>query len=387
MQRAELKAAKAASYWFSARQIATITSVQPGFSGGQVFRIDLASGERFALKSWPSGTEKGRVAKIHDTQLYAHRRCGWIPRLISCPLVNTSPKSTTYIELDNLVWEVSSWIDGFTVDQLIDSNVTSSEGLSRAAHSTLLDAAYEGASAIAGFHHCTQSILANPQPSSGVSKRFRRLDEIWYIAERIPRNQISHIANDRLRVSLHEALQLFEVVWPSSREHFRKSLHEWLDRRLTKQIILRDLHREHMLFRREPELKVVGMIDFDAVCVDSVAFDLARWVGSIIERAKEIASHVGGISAPNSIGRDCFGWSSQELWNSALDGYRETASFSEEQELLARDIFPVSAWISLANWLDWVLVERREFRASVNKIARRIESLNRVVALQNTDRL
>ncbi len=126
------------------------------------------------------------------------------------------------------------------------------------------------------------------------------------------------------------------------------------------QYVLRDIHRDHILFTdREP----TGLIDFDAVRMDTPATDLARWVGSF---------HVPpGKSGDREI---------EKVWEAALAGFRDENSLKScpQRDLnvgLARDLCFATTWISLANWLVWVLCQQRAFPAGQNAVARRIGDL------------
>ena len=99
------------------------------------------------------------------------------------------------------------------------------------------------------------------------------------------------------------------------------------------QPVLRDARPEHFLFEGD---RLVGLVDFGAMGVDSLAVDLARllseWVGT--DRAAQ---------------------------TTALDAYTGINSLSPH-EVESIDLFAESAaWLGPARWIRWHFVERRPF--------------------------
>ena len=122
------------------------------------------------------------------------------------------------------------------------------------------------------------------------------------------------------------------------------------------QVVLRDVHREHVLFTAQ---RVSGLVDFDALGRDTVATDLARWLSGFIEPGRD----------PNAIFR------------AAEVGYTRVLPLSACEQRLVRVIGEVSDVISLANWVAWVALGQRDFSASEELVHRRVaELLRRMLA-------
>lgn len=110
-------------------------------------------------------------------------------------------------------------------------------------------------------------------------------------------------------------------------------LERWSEIPLPLQMCLRDVKYDHALFEGE---RLVGLIDFGAVAIDSVAGDIARLLGSMV-------------------GDD------RSEWPSAIDAYHAVRPLSvdERQAILIYDMGGNVA--AAANWLRWLFIEERQF--------------------------
>lgn len=62
-------------------------------------------------------------------------------------------------------------------------------------------------------------------------------------------------------------------------------------------------------------------------------------------------------------------------------GYRRVSPFSESETRLASQILFASVWMSLANWLVWLELERRRFPVGPDVLAGRVDELLRTARL------
>ena len=136
------------------------------------------------------------------------------------------------------------------------------------------------------------------------------------------------------------------------RQHVCDSQH------LTSSWVIRDCHREHVLFNDRG--LVEGILDYDAIDFDSPAADLARWAGDF-DAAQSITR--GATSEPGS------------PLAAAVAGYRRIRPFSQCECELAQTLIEVNRVGSLANWLVWLIAENRQFAASAQQIQGRISHL------------
>ncbi len=141
---------------------------------------------------------------------------------------------------------------------------------------------------------------------------------------------------------------------PARIEQARRRLGPWLLRPLPILPCVRDLHAAHLLF---VGTEVTGIIDFGALRDDTVATDLGRLAGSLVEEEAQ-------------------------GWEIAAAAYAETSGESEPGIWeAARDLEFVGLVLGLVNWLRWLWLDRRTFDdlSSVERrIRRRIARLDRV---------
>ena len=80
--------------------------------------------------------------------------------------------------------------------------------------------------------------------------------------------------------------------------------------------------------------------------------------------------------------------SSSDVWQQALAVYTEHSLFHQDWpiaqiEQLAREICYATKWISLANWVVWLILEQRTFPTQPECIAGRIDELVRLAGREN----
>ncbi|HRF01144.1 MAG TPA: aminoglycoside phosphotransferase family protein [Pirellulaceae bacterium] len=134
----------------------------------------------------------------------------------------------------------------------------------------------------------------------------------------------------------------------------RRRLAPWLLRPLPIRPCVRDLHAAHLLF---VGTEVTGIVDFGALRDDTIATDLGRLAGSLVE-------------------------DQADGWQIAATAYAETSGESEPGIWeAARDLEFVGLVLGLANWLRWLWLDRRTFDdlpSVERRIRRRIARLDRV---------
>jgi hypothetical protein len=96
---------------------------------------------------------------------------------------------------------------------------------------------------------------------------------------------------------------------------------------------LRDVWHDHLLFTGDV---VTGLIDASACRTENVAGDLARLIGSLVED-------------------DAAGW------KAALDSYRAHHPLSLSEEALVVVLDRSAVLLSSITWLNWLVLERRDF--------------------------
>ena len=318
--------------WLDSLDILSVEAAVPGMSGACVYRCKSKSDECMALKRWPLGVQRRRIVEIHQAMTHAlERGCELVPRIVQAPT-----KSGQHY------WDLTQWMPGQPL-----------------AKTAPLDLIRSGAGAIVQFHISTGPQIAERRESPAVIERLERLAEL---DRQLPLTLFDHALDwpADLQAAINRASQLLRWKWDNLRLQAARLLKQHADHRMQLRLVLRDVHREHVLFdNNQPS----GLIDFDAIRNDAVATDFARWAGS--------------------------GWRDQEtgqlrpeeeVWNAILAGIGDVCSsmdgyFGETDLRLARLLYRVNPWISLGNWLIWLTVEQRQFLADSSVIAERISML------------
>jgi homoserine kinase type II len=125
------------------------------------------------------------------------------------------------------------------------------------------------------------------------------------------------------------------------------------------QPVIRDIWYEHVLYEGDA---VSGIIDFGAMRIDSVATDIARLLGSMVE-------------------------DDQDGWQAGLNAYQSVRRLSADELELVRVFDSSTVLLSGLNWLQWVFAERRQF-SNRRKVELRLEGfaarLSRLIASGRT---
>jgi Ser/Thr protein kinase RdoA (MazF antagonist) len=319
--------------------VVSAQSVPPGMSGASVFQCQLASGDQFALKRWPDGSARARIEEVHSVIKRSGETCSLIPSVqnLGDPK-NGSPQSV--FTHAGAHWDSLKWMPGPV-----------------AASDASLQQIQDGARAIAQFHASVRCLGVGRQPPPAVHSRLKRIRELDPL---IP--QVLHWAGKlepqtppEIAGVVLDACHLLQWKWKEVRARIHRNLVQYEDQHVHTQYVLRDVHREHIL---HCDGQISGLIDFDSVRVDTPSTDLARWVGSFL------------------IGRPDAGI----VWEAAVAGFRRentliTGSEMEFDPKMAKDLCFATTWISLANWLVWILREKRAFPAGPKAVVSRLREL------------
>ena len=303
-------------------------------SGAEVFRCESNSGRHFALKRWPHRTGRQRVGEVHEVQSTARQNgCDVVPFLFA------SRAGGETCLADDGMWELSDWMPGAP--------------LARDASSQLIR---QGAAAIGSFHQAVRGLGCQVARPHAVQQRLRRLSELDQLLPQVYRCETNVAYAPELRETISETCALLFPLWNDVSKRIRNSLEE-LPPRFPVQYVLRDVHRGHVLFA---DNRVRGIIDFDAVRVDTPLTDLSRWGGSfLLDRSDH-----------------------DEVWKAVLAGHTENYPFQQGIEadclrIIGR-LHKSATWISLANWAVWIRLECRTFAAGTAVVQDRINALRRL---------
>ncbi|WP_146394207.1 phosphotransferase [Planctomycetes bacterium CA13] len=324
-------------------------------SGSLVFRVTTSSGDTLALKGYSIGTTVDRVTEIHSVMQTARNNgCDLVAELVPRRTRSQSQTHPTICVFGDRCWELTRWVEGHPFNQFDDSKA-------------IRDAVSKGATAIARFHDALRGLGGSGpfgacQPAPCIAARIHRIKEIDGDIASLFGANLNQIANPDLRRSLGKCVERLRAKWRNASGSLARSLDIQAKIPQPCSYVMRDIHHQHIFFASNPQngllLPVVsGIIDFDAVRVDSPATDLARWTSSFLGNGSSV----------------------QHLWDAALAGYRLQSSLNVQQEALFRGLIPATAWISLANWAIWLVLQRRSFPVEDLAIAERIEQCVRIV--------
>jgi Ser/Thr protein kinase RdoA (MazF antagonist) len=311
----------------------------PGMSGASVYQCRRNAGDSLALKCWPIGTRRARIEEVHRVLRWSSQHgCSVVPELYSLP---TADRSQTLYTHDDRHWDVMQWMPGEA------SGADAS-----------LDQIRSGAAAIAQFHESVRGLGVQHQPPPAVTARLRRLSELDTLVPELIAIAGRSLPDGELGWAMTEAARVVRSKWGGARSQIARSLHQYAAQNAPTQYVLRDIHRGHLLFTDQDP---IGLIDFDSVRIDTPATDLARWVGSFLVGRQEV----------------------EIVWNAALAGFRDVYSLNGRSRIaidrrLAVEICFATTWISLVNWLDWILCQQRSFPPGPALVASRVHELTRM---------
>ena len=312
-----------------------------GFSGARLWRV--TDGERqYCLRRWPEDTSPARVLCINT--VLARADLPFIPR----PVIGNSLQSLAAHA--GYVWTLQPWMPGRSVSKLPPPR-----GLLRNAVQAL--AQFHGATAtfrLSDEWHFENSCEMGGGVRPGKPHGLQSRTDITaaYLQHKLHGLRTAHIPGHLagLQPRRERLIPLFLEVAPRVLDERRAAL-RW---EVPLQVCIRDIHAGHVLFTGD---QVTGLIDFDAMRVDSLATDLARLLGS----------YCG----------DDF-----DLWNIGLSAYDEIRTFSKDERDLVVHYDRFAVLLTGLQWLDWILLEGKQFELA--KVLPRIDAtLERLEHLRN----
>jgi len=279
-----------------------------GFSGAEVWRISADQGKQYSVKRLANMTED-HLAWIHRVLLHTIVcDCDFVP----------SPQRTKdgmsfHTDGDSL-WEVCTWVPG---EADFETN-PSDKRLSHAMKS------------LAKFHQSAAQVNFDFRPSDGVRAR---LDGLMNLKETVKSLHISSKATVDTYPTLNSLLLQLKQIPSQKRKSLADKLSKFAGQTLPLQPVIRDLWHDHLLFSGE---QLTGLVDFDAMQMDSISLDLTRCLGSIV---------------PNKFDR----------WKFALQAYSSVRPIQPAELELIGLLDPINIVLSSMNWIKWIVVEKRQF--------------------------
>lgn len=284
-----------------------------GLSGARVFQAVSTDGE-FCLRRWPQGTTSNRVSQVRRFMTIAHvGACAFVPQIF--PI---GPRDIAVAGAH--VWDLSQWMPGrfFRDGELSTGRIAAA------------------VAAIAAVHHAVADETRLKQPAPAAVKRIQRIDEL---------NTISDFRDVRIfDPEFAELARQIGPIWIRCHPSIRFRLTESIRADVDTQWVMRDVHREHVLwqFDADNEPHVSGIIDYDAVQIDTPAADVARFLGS----------------CPLM---------DADTYDSAVEVYNQQMPSATIDPSFVRLLDQATCLIAAINWLVWLGLEEREFAAGRQK--------------------
>lgn len=306
-------------------------AAEDGYSGAKLWKV--SAGESvYCLRAWPAAAPLpdalGRIHGLMSHLAAAHPRWIGAPHKAFC--------GSTWVAASGRRWELAPWMPG------------EAPGPEACTRSIVVNAL----STLAELHRTAESFApedARFGRSPGLARRRAGIEQLAAGGVDTLRHAVAtqrHADATRLSPGLVQTLEAacrdLEAAVPTIAEQF----HAMGDPPLPQHWRIGDVRREHVLFVGG---EVTGVIDFGAACVDSVAGDVARLLGSMA-------------------GDD------PVLRQAGLTAYEACRPLSDV-ERHAVELFDAGGLcVAVSNWLRWVAVEGKRF-GSDEKIAARLGEL------------
>lgn len=289
-----------------------------GLSGARVYRAETPGGA-FCLRRWPPGTMRMRLDEVHRFMMSAQTGgCTQVPELVC-----EQDQPIAWVA-DGCLWDLSHWMPGrcLAIGEISANRIE------------------QGIAAIGMLHRAVAGNFCQQQVPPALIARIARIDDLVNsgILQRPPD------CPPELQALAHRAT----VLWNTNQQAIRYRLNEFATIPVLTQWVLRDVHREHLLFTGldTSQPAVSAIVDYDAVRIDTPATDLARFLGSW-----------GRLSADD--------------YASAINRYRQICPLSDDAARLIPLLDAATCLIACANWTVWLCIENRVFAAGAEKAAAR----------------
>ncbi len=216
------------------------------------------------------------------------------------------------------LWELSSWVPGSPNTSFTDAQIASAFA------------------STARFHKAAAQVNLAFGLSPNLSHRQSQLAKLVR-----PASPTLDQASDKLKTaSIEGALQgplatIVELLQRVPQAHIaslQARLNEFATEDLPLHPVVRDLRAEHLLFTGD---QLTGLVDFDAMQMDSVAYDLSRLTSSM--RLNEPQLHL------------------------ALSTYHAERPIQAAEAKLVQLLTAVSRLLAPLSWVNWLVLEQRSF--------------------------
>jgi homoserine kinase type II len=297
-----------------------------GFSGAQFWRLQSSEGP-LCLRRWP------RENPTLEHLEFVHAVLGHVAasgfRLVPAPL--ETQHRVTYVRQGGYLWELTPWMPG-------QADFRSRLSVAR------LRLALE---ALAQFHQAAATFpWSGPRlgPSPGIRRRSDQLKR-WCSGDL---QRLGQSIQPGIWPGLDQRAQRICRLVPLAAPAVAGVLSRAAQANVVLQACAGDIWHDHVLFEGD---QVSGLIDFGSMCIDSVAIDVARLLGSMAD-------------------------DDPALWRAGLESYQTVRPLSDAEQLLVEAFDRSTVLMAGLMWIEWIYEERRTFE-DVQEIPLRLDGLLR----------
>jgi Ser/Thr protein kinase RdoA (MazF antagonist) len=338
--------------WSAAAPVSIAALGTPGFSGSQVFVVELSDRPgRFVLKSFHAGASVEHARFVHGLVRHLLAEC----RTPLAELIVALDGDTIVIDAEGRLWELSRFMPGVAVPCPTPSQAAAA------------------ATALARLHLATARLVTHsPRQdfSPGLALRIERARELltrpWqarcHAWSRATRHRMPADQWTALDARVATAIDLFTAAGGNA---FLARVASIQPQSCVLQPVLRDVWCDHVLFAEQTSDSVTAIVDLHAAGIDTPATDLARLMGSW-------AAPAGGERL-----------SILDRWPTAVAAYDRVRSLSHAEADLIPFLHATGVVCGLDNWFKWTLDEHREFpdaRRMLARIDRLLQELPAAIA-------
>ena len=291
-----------------------------GFSGAELWKINTSESQPLCLKHYRSGSlTVEQLDGIHRVLIHAFNEgCEFVAKPMRLTdgftTVVAGPKNSPTSGL----WDLSTWVPGSALNSFNDAQI---------------EIAF---ASIARFHKAAAQVNLAFGPSPNLNQRQSQLAKLV----RPESTVLDQAANQLKTAAIHPALQgpletivdLLLQVPQSQIASLQTRLSEFVTMDLPLHPVVRDLRAEHLLFTDD---QLTGLVDFDAMQMDSVAYDLSRLTSSM--RLAESQLHL------------------------ALATYHAERPIQAAEAKLTQLLTGISRLLAPLSWVNWLVLEQRSF--------------------------
>ncbi len=325
--------------WCAAAPVSVTPVGTPGFSGSQVFAVELPDiSGRFVLKSFHAAASVEHARFVH--RLVMHLRAEGLTQV---PEVMPAVDGDTIVtDSSGVLWELVRFMPGEAIPCPTPPQAAAA------------------AAALARLHLAAARLPGQPVRtglSPGVGRRIEQACQLRAISWQSRRAALPQATTRSPLAGIAARFDAAISIFAScGGDAFIERLADMRPAECLQQVVLRDVWCDHILFADRRSDRVTGILDLHAAGIDTPVTDLARLLGSW---------HAPARNQQRSL---C------DRWPEAMTAYDVERPLSSVDVGLISFFHATAVVFGLDNWFRWILDEQRTF-ADPQRVLARIDSL------------